>query len=524
LSSIPGPRSDRPLHLSELSRDAQKQLYAANQLICRSYSTIEFNGGRGVKWHLFLDNPIEIVESCALASGITILRITGERADSHLLQQAISTLCRLQQASGGWTSWVSTMEQVEDKSAEEPLTLDTFYALRALFVSEQNESKSFSDGINWLLSTACLEGGWGFYRGGKPFVLPTSYAVRILSQANSARPSPSMKDAIDRGLGWLLAAQSPDGGWGRAPKEESSSVHTALGLMALAEAGFNGLSPHVISGRRWLLANHLGRFVIFDTYDVPSRNTKRKTSVLRTINHLNFAEGLILQGLLAAETDLLDIHFQEAATNLLRLHETDGHWKCLHAGFKQPIYAIMDACIALSRLVREVDSRRLFLEISEHIQTFQIRFDSVAEQLQQLDNKIEAINSENSRNFDELASINAFFNRINMKLLDLERGATRIDRIEEGLWLLSPVTIASRFSAQYRLFSSVLFLLLICGTATLIAWYFYGIKSRLFLIVSFATNGVLLLINIISFYFQLYPRLAMASHRQAKKGTIDADV
>lgn len=508
MASTTGSGSERPLYLAELSRDAQKQLYAANQLICKSYSSIEFNGNRGAKWHLFLDHEMDIVESCAIASAITVLRMTGERADSPLLQQAIATLSSLQQKNGGWTSWVTKMEEAVGGSTEEPLTLDTFYAVRALLVSEQAGSKNFQDGINWLTQTTCPEGGWGFYPDGKPCVLPTSYAIRILSKTNSIQPSASMKDTIDRGITWLLKAQSPEKGWGRIPGEESSSVHTALALMALADAGFNGLSPNMISGRNWLLDNHQDRSAIFDTYDVPRRDTKGKiTGVLRTIKHLNFAEGLILQGLLAAETDFLDERFLKTVGNLISLHELNGHWKCLHAGFGQPMYAIMDACLALHRFVREIEDRRIFLELSAHIRTFQMKFAAVAKDFKRIEGNAEETNSSITRALNEVAQMGVSVQQLNTRLSNLDRLAERLDRIERGLWLLSPVTTASRFCAEYRLFSTVLFLLIVCGAASLIAWHYFGLKSRLFIVITFATNAVLLLINVISFFYQLYPRL-----------------
>jgi hypothetical protein len=505
-ASTTGLEREGPRHISELSREAQTRLHVGGDLIRRSYVPVPFNGHQGAKWHLFLDHELNIVELCAVAGGIIILRVTGERSDSPLLQQAIATLCRLQQKNGGWTSWVTRPEEVETSSTEEPLTLDTFYALRALSLTELITSQNFWDGIEWLRRTSCSEGGWGFYAEGKPFVLPTSYAIRILSKAYSTRPNVLLRDVIHRGLEWMVKAQNHTQGWGRAPGEESSSVHTALALMALMEAGLTRVSSEVVSGRDWLLDNSGDRSAIFDSYEVPQRGEKGVITEAR-INHLNFPEGLIVQGLLAAETDLLDPRLLGVVGALLNLQDKDGYWKCIHAAFKQPIYAIMDACLALQAFVRQVEDRRIFLELSEHIQTLRIHLGTLADRSREVDARIDGLDSSMARMLSEMANAGTSLQQAESRLATLERLQQKLDRMTQGLWLLSPVTAISRFCYQYRLFSCLLLLLTACGAGTLVAWYFFGVKSRTFFAASFATNGVLLAINILTFFYQLYPRL-----------------
>jgi squalene-hopene/tetraprenyl-beta-curcumene cyclase len=55
-----------------------------------------------------------------------------------------------------------------------------------------------------------------------------------------------------RGVGWLLAAQNADGGWGGAPDTPSSVEETALAVEVLLDAGTDA-EPAVNNGLRWLV-------------------------------------------------------------------------------------------------------------------------------------------------------------------------------------------------------------------------------------------------------------------------------
>ena len=129
--------------------------------------------------------------------------------------------------------------------------------------------------VVWLMRAQDASGGWGFGPGhpaaaqnpGWTDTRRTHLATRALSAAaDSAVAVPP--ELLQRTLGWWIAAQNPDGGWGfQGPAGERLRVRgashgsaTAAGVDALAE-----LSRHVrlsaaglkalASGRDWLLAN-----------------------------------------------------------------------------------------------------------------------------------------------------------------------------------------------------------------------------------------------------------------------------
>ena len=94
-----------------------------------------------------------------------------------------------------------------------------------------------------LLAAQSPDGGWG-YRGGSSWTEPTAYALLALN-GRQAEAAP----AIDRARRWLAANQRADGGFAPRPSVEESTWVTALAVLAGAVRGDAG-------GRaaEWLLA------------------------------------------------------------------------------------------------------------------------------------------------------------------------------------------------------------------------------------------------------------------------------
>ncbi|MFI9643182.1 prenyltransferase/squalene oxidase repeat-containing protein [Micromonospora sp. NPDC051925] len=63
--------------------------------------------------------------------------------------------------------------------------------------------------VRWLRDTQLPDGSWGPGDGTAGSVEETGWAVQGLLAAGD----PEVADAVDRGVGWLLAAAGPDGGW-----------------------------------------------------------------------------------------------------------------------------------------------------------------------------------------------------------------------------------------------------------------------------------------------------------------------
>ena len=239
-----GP-TNTPPGLRELAIGARAAVERALSLVRPQAKRVVVSELEGYKWNLFLDEPGEVIETCALASAITIMATGGESLDSELLSTSVRTLRQIALKTGGWTSWLTPPGSADNHEA--PLVLDTFYALRALFLAGQQDCIEFVNGLNWICSAVNPAGAWGFHTQSAPFVLPTSYAIRVLLLANPAL-QPQAREEMNRGISWLIRVQDPNtGGWGRTEGEFPSTVHTSLALLALSEAGSDRFHPAMVS-------------------------------------------------------------------------------------------------------------------------------------------------------------------------------------------------------------------------------------------------------------------------------------
>ena len=88
------------------------------------------------------------------------------------------------------------------------------------------------------------DGGWPYHPGGPSWTEPAAYALLALSAHGSA------VEPVERALGWLRAAQRPDGGWAPTPAVAQSTwvsaVVVLLGPAILGEASYR-------RGVSWLL-------------------------------------------------------------------------------------------------------------------------------------------------------------------------------------------------------------------------------------------------------------------------------
>jgi hypothetical protein len=328
-----------------------------------------------------------------------------------------------------------------------------------------------------------------------------------LSKANSIKSDILTSDVIKRGLEWLLSACNHEGAWGRTAGESSSAVHTSLALMAVVDAGLTRYSTEVVAAREWLLSHLDDRDSIFDNYDVPHRDDTGKIvgAPRRTINHLNFPGGLIVQGLLTAGTNLLDDRLLRSVEDLISLQDKDGSWTSKQVAWKQPVYAIMDAVLALSHFIRQVEDRQVYLELMEQLQTIRNEMQLGVSRSTDFDLRLSGISESNQAVLDRIASIDVSLSELRGSVTKIERLEQHINRIEQGLWLARPFATLSRFCAQFRLFALILFLLVLAGATEIISRQRYGIKSRTFVLSSWTVDGVLLLISILAFFFELYP-------------------
>lgn len=484
-----------------LAQRARQALAEAGGFVRARAIPLTFNQRPGRKWHLFADQPIDSTETCAISCAVTALIAIGEPPDSPLITEAVQTLLPMQLSSGGWTSWMNQLDDLAE-DPEEPLIIDTYFALKALQALGMGESEAFARGIEWFRKAQdAASGAWGFYPGAEPHVLPTSMAVVALS-IQGRQNEPLIRDVVNRGVEWLLNRQTRDGGraWCNRDNRPCSAVHTAWALRALVAAGYDAYSPPVVAARDWLLDNASDRDSIIDHYITPGRTSAGVKKASRAITHINFPEGIIAHGLLCAGANLLDPRLLNAVDELILRQEREGYWRCLHAPREQPIYAVMDACIALRLFVDTVQRHESVLEVSERVQQHELL---VAE----LGNRVEELIAISSTTMAKVAGVATALESIDRRLdeqqarwqalaADARVLQGSVHRLDRGLTVLRPMMWLTRLVAHWPILS----LLVVLQVAA------YGLAAFTvppeYRTLSWIGGGLLTLVTAITFWAQ----------------------
>lgn len=490
-----------PPAIQLVAERAQQALAEAGAFVRSHGVPLTVNDQPGRKWHLFADLPIDSTETCAISCAVAALLSIGDRPDSSLVTEAMQTLLPLQLPSGGWTSWVNNIDDVTE-DPEEALIIDTYFALRALDMYGIAESEPFSRGIEWFRGVQdSAAGGWGFHPGGEPHVLPTSMAVAALS-IRGRQNDPTVRDAVNRGVEWLLhhRGRNNEQGWRNRHGQPSSAAHTGWALRALTAAGYDRYSPPVVAAREWLLSHTKDRESIIDHYVTPGRTSGGLRRASRAITHISFPEGIIVHGLLSAGANLLDPRLLVAVEDLILAQEREGYWRCLHAPREQPIYAVMDACIALRLFVDVVQRHESILEVSERVQQHEA---TVA----QLNTRVEALLAVSNTTLERITGVATTLEVVGRRLdeqqarwqdLTAEVGGihAKMESLRRGLVLLNPVIWLTRLVIRWPVLAVLVVLQAVA----------YGLAAFTFppgyRALSWVVGGLLTLVTAITFWAQ----------------------
>ncbi|MFP4057012.1 MAG: prenyltransferase/squalene oxidase repeat-containing protein [Candidatus Brocadiia bacterium] len=144
----------------------------------------------------------------------------------------IPTFCR------GWGT-LPFDRSAPDLTAHALLAMDAWRDRLPGRLGEQAEG-AVDRGIGYLVGAQRTDGSWAplwFGSEAAPDEANATYGTARVLAALSAlgrRVPQAVRPAMEEALGWLLAAQGADGGWGGAPGVEPSIEETALALDALA--------------------------------------------------------------------------------------------------------------------------------------------------------------------------------------------------------------------------------------------------------------------------------------------------
>ncbi|MBM4030520.1 MAG: squalene--hopene cyclase, partial [Planctomycetes bacterium] len=183
------------------------------------------------------------------------------------ISAGIQWLLRLQNPDGGIPTFCRGWGRLPfDRSAPD-LTAHALLAWRAWpdAAPARQLDKAIRRAIAFLERSQRPDGSWlplWFGNESAPDQANPTYGTARVLIALSSIPDPGLQSAISNqqsaiasAVSWLLAAQSPDGGWGGAPGVPSSIEETALAVDALCSAKSEIRNPksEIASGVHWLI-------------------------------------------------------------------------------------------------------------------------------------------------------------------------------------------------------------------------------------------------------------------------------
>ncbi|HWG45563.1 MAG TPA: prenyltransferase/squalene oxidase repeat-containing protein [Gemmataceae bacterium] len=178
----------------------------------------------------------------------------------HRWGHARNWLLGLQNGDGGWPTFCRGWGRLPFDRSGTDLTahaIRAFWRLggnnRAAF--EQLYGKAVSRGFAYLARSQRVDGSWLPLWFGNQHAPddenPTYGTARVLAAYRDLEMMDS--EPAQRGIGWLLAVQNADGGWGGAANTPSSIEETALAVEVLLDAGPQAKAA-VERGLVWLVA------------------------------------------------------------------------------------------------------------------------------------------------------------------------------------------------------------------------------------------------------------------------------
>jgi squalene-hopene/tetraprenyl-beta-curcumene cyclase len=198
--------------------------------------------------------------------------LSGQVEYSAALARAREWIVGMQSANGAWGAfdadneyfYLNNIPFADHGALLDPPTEDVTarcVSMLAQFGETAANSATVAKAVDYLQKTQLADGSW-FGRWGMNYIYGTWSVLCALNAAGIDRDDPAMRKAV----GWLVAIQNADGGWGEdgssykldykgyepAPSTASQTAWALLGLMAAGKVDH----PAVARGIKYLADAH----------------------------------------------------------------------------------------------------------------------------------------------------------------------------------------------------------------------------------------------------------------------------
>ncbi len=219
-------------------------------------------------WAFEFDNDIypDIDDTAVVPRALLRVKLDedGERRKVEAIQRGLAWALDMQGSNGGWAAFdrdnnkrfLEHVPFADFMTPLDPTSPDVTAHVVELLAELKEPAKALGRALAYLQREQQADGAW-YGRWGVNYIYGTGLVLAALRQVREA----SLAGNISRAVGWLKAAQHPDGGWGEScgtyddPRMRaagaSTASQTAWALLGLIGAGEHG-SPQAESGVGYL--------------------------------------------------------------------------------------------------------------------------------------------------------------------------------------------------------------------------------------------------------------------------------
>jgi squalene-hopene/tetraprenyl-beta-curcumene cyclase len=207
----------------------------------------------------------DVDDTAEVVLALRRVRLTRPERVERAIERAVTWTKGMQSRDGGWGAFDAdnTRALVRElpfldfgEVIDEPSADVTAHAVEMLAALGQSSAEQCVRGVSWLIDQQEPGGSW-FGRWGVNHIYGTGAVLPALIAAGVASSEPCVRRAV----GWLLAHQNDDGGWGEDPRSYDNPDWVGRGVSTASQTAWALLALHAAGERSEALARGVGWLV-----------------------------------------------------------------------------------------------------------------------------------------------------------------------------------------------------------------------------------------------------------------------